>query len=147
MSQGVLIPEVALICDDIRKEDNGKLLFVGVYSDTMTVLEFPATLPRLSCAIYFRAEATGPFEFTAALIDPNAGKVFEVKGGGDYQGPTGRNFWVPIPGPPIILPVAGSYVLRVHVNGEPKMNQAFEIAKGSPSLVFQQQPRGHAATH
>lgn len=33
-----------LVCDDIRREDNGKVLFIGTYVGSIQVLQFPATL-------------------------------------------------------------------------------------------------------
>jgi hypothetical protein len=36
--------EYAILCDDVRREDNGKLIFIGVYSHALTLQVFPATL-------------------------------------------------------------------------------------------------------
>jgi hypothetical protein len=33
-----------LVCDDVRREDNGKLILIGVYSSNMIVRELPAVL-------------------------------------------------------------------------------------------------------
>jgi hypothetical protein len=32
------------ICDDVRREDNGKLLFIGTYGSQILVPSFPATI-------------------------------------------------------------------------------------------------------
>ena len=36
--------EFALVCDDARREDNGKLFLIGVYGTNMLVPSFPAAL-------------------------------------------------------------------------------------------------------
>lgn len=35
----------AIFCDDIRREDNGKLLLIGVYPEGITIAGFPASFP------------------------------------------------------------------------------------------------------
>jgi len=34
----------ALVCDDVRREDTGKLIFIGVYGENITVPKTPANL-------------------------------------------------------------------------------------------------------
>jgi len=36
--------EYAIICDDIRREDNGKLIIIGVYGSDITVPVYPVSL-------------------------------------------------------------------------------------------------------
>lgn len=36
--------KAALMCDEVRREDNGKGFFIGVYQGDVTVKEFPAAL-------------------------------------------------------------------------------------------------------
>lgn len=36
--------KTALVCDDIRREDNGKQILIGVYNDKILVPQFPAPL-------------------------------------------------------------------------------------------------------
>lgn len=48
----------AIFCDEIRREDNGKLILLGVYLDDLLVPKFPALLPGLSIAVVL----SGPSE-------------------------------------------------------------------------------------
>jgi hypothetical protein len=57
MSLAIDIREV-LFCDDIRREDNGKALLIGVYHGDMIVSNLPANL-RLSFWLQGRAKASG----------------------------------------------------------------------------------------
>lgn len=45
----MLVVKYAIICDDIRKEDTGKLILIGVYSRDIRVAAFPATLVLSLC--------------------------------------------------------------------------------------------------
>jgi len=36
--------EMALLCDEVRREDNGKLIIIGVYTPGMELAEFPANI-------------------------------------------------------------------------------------------------------
>lgn len=52
-----------VICDDIRREDNGKNMLIGVYSGSIIVSGFPA---NLSLAAWIRFELAG---VTPAKVD------------------------------------------------------------------------------
>jgi hypothetical protein len=49
-----------VICDEVRREDNGKLLFIGVYSSSIVVQAAPATLV-LWIAVNMKVEEAGEF--------------------------------------------------------------------------------------
>lgn len=51
-----------IFCDDIRQEIAGKLSFIGVYSASLFVQNFPATLPKLCLAVRVVAEASEPIQ-------------------------------------------------------------------------------------
>ena len=40
-----------IYCDEIRHESNGKLLYIGVYSEVLVVKAFPTILPKLCLSI------------------------------------------------------------------------------------------------
>ena len=47
-----------IFCDDIRHEVTGKVTFVGSYGSHLYTTSFPATLPRLCCAVTYRESPT-----------------------------------------------------------------------------------------
>ena len=49
-----------LFCDDIRQEVAGKMSFIGVYSGSLFVHQFPAVLPKLCLAVKVLAPAGDP---------------------------------------------------------------------------------------
>lgn len=52
----------AIYCDDIRREDTGKLCFIGVYQGFLYANQFPITLPKFCIYLNIVTPATQPFE-------------------------------------------------------------------------------------
>lgn len=90
-----------IYCDDIRKEDNGKLLFIGVYSSIIHPYQFPANL-RL--AFWVTGQTTAPIQTVhfKLVIQPKSGAkseeaLFEPMEGAapsseSFDKPVGVNF-------------------------------------------------------
>lgn len=56
--------ENVIICDEVRKEDNGKHLIIGVYPNNMLVPEFPANLaPSIWMQLYLDQDKDTEIEF------------------------------------------------------------------------------------
>lgn len=70
----MLVPRLQLICDDVRIENNGKLLIIGLYLDTIVVTELPIVLQPLTFFHVYEANETGKFAVTVELFAPE-GKV------------------------------------------------------------------------
>lgn len=49
-------------CDDIRPEINGKISLMGLYSDTMLLPTFPATIPKLGVVVTAKTSYEQPFK-------------------------------------------------------------------------------------
>src|SRR4051794_4058924 len=69
--------ETAIVCDDIRREDNGKEILIGVYSGDITVATFPANL-RLFFWISTFVEEGGEQVVNMRVLGP--GDVQLIKG-------------------------------------------------------------------
>ena len=52
----------AFICDDARREDNGKLIYIGVYGQNIVVHELPFSA-TLTLAVWFETEKAIDIEF------------------------------------------------------------------------------------
>lgn len=69
--------EYVFVCDDVRFESNGKLIFVGVYSNNILLGEFPGVL-RLRLVTRLRPKKR---EFPLAFrVKRNGEAVFVLKG-------------------------------------------------------------------
>jgi hypothetical protein len=57
-----------LICDDVRKEDNGKELLIGVYSGGIVVPSLPTFLPVVLWS-QVKIKQTGEYKFVCRCVD------------------------------------------------------------------------------
>ena len=60
-------PIEAVFCDDIRREESGKLILVGVYPKALSVEEFPNTL-ELSLWVKINKSFQPPYSFKVEVI-------------------------------------------------------------------------------
>ena len=81
----------ALICDEVRREDNGKLIIIGMYTPNMAVPQLPFVLPQLTLFVHLESDATGHaglhmklqrLEDGQTLVEAHGGLVFQRPGGG-----------------------------------------------------------------
>lgn len=75
----------AVICDDIRREDNGKQILIGVYSEDIIVSSFPAQL-NLAMWLQCKAENSGEVNFDFRALRDGNDEIF--KGSAKIQVPT-----------------------------------------------------------
>jgi hypothetical protein len=106
-------PEILFVvpCDDIRQEGNGKLMAIGIYSDSFVPSEFPATV-ALSLLVWMRVPSAGQYETTLEVfVEPGAKPVAGLKFGFEAEGATARS-GAPIPAIPLMLKEPGAIVVR-----------------------------------
>lgn len=67
-----------MVCDEIRKEDSGKFMFLGVYGGTIVLRGLPAAAPLLT--VYISGKIQNPeFKIVNFCIeDPRKRKLIEV---------------------------------------------------------------------
>ncbi len=74
----------ALVCDDTRREDNGKEILIGVYTGAVIVPELPAALP-LSLWIYFQPESAGHLRLGVRVLFPERSPILEARAEADIN--------------------------------------------------------------
>ena len=67
-------PLCAIFCDDIRREDNGKELLIGVYSGSLQLPVFPAPV-MLSVWVPFERSGIGKVPIEFRLLGPDDDRV------------------------------------------------------------------------
>ena len=67
-----------VFCDDIRREDNGKALLVGVYMDDLVPIALPAQFP-LSIWIQATGFDAGKHPFAIKIAFPGVEKKFRMR--------------------------------------------------------------------
>jgi hypothetical protein len=107
-----------LICDDFRREDNGKLILIGLYLPDMVVQQIPFVMPTLTFFMNLESDRPGNFGFRITIQHQESGTIL-----GQAMG------MIPVinPAAPIICPVkvggiqfnsAGLYSFSVVIDGQ-----------------------------
>lgn len=59
--------EYGIVCDDVRREDNGKLIAVGIYASDIQVSRFPTAI-QLRLLLGIRSYKSGSFMFNIRVL-------------------------------------------------------------------------------
>ena len=121
--------ESLVLCDDIRHENNGKLLFVGVYSDLVQVAKLPLQMRSLGLAVKARVFSTGRITFSVSVADPNGNALLDANGELNYDGEVGHVIWLPIVVGPALLPTEGVYTVRIALGDNAPIHEKFFVRK------------------
>lgn len=63
--------EYAIVCDDVRREENGKMIIIGVYANDIVVASYPSNLKlSIVLAVHSDAAVQTPIR-TRFLLDSN----------------------------------------------------------------------------
>lgn len=93
---------VSIVCDDIRIEDNGKAIIIGVYVGDILVSEFPASL-RLGFWVQWKndAEIVGKTDFEMQI--EVEGHEEKIRSQGSFNGPliAGADIFITAVGAPV----------------------------------------------
>lgn len=57
----------SIICDDVRREDNGKLIILGMYVGIIVVQSFPVILPTFTVLTFFEDDRPGEWNWKASI--------------------------------------------------------------------------------
>ena len=121
--------EALVLCDDIRFENNGKLLLIGVYSDVVQVFKLPLQLRSLGLAVRARVMSAGRISFNVTATDPQGNSLLEASGEMNYEGEPGRTIWLPLVMGPTLLTTEGQYGIRVALGDTSPVHESFLVKK------------------
>ncbi|MGH9367408.1 MAG: DUF6941 family protein [Thermoanaerobaculia bacterium] len=118
-----------VLCDDVRFENNGKLLLIGVYSDVVQVVKLPLQMRSIGLAIKAKVLATGRYPFSVSVADPQGNQLLDANGELNYEGEPGRTIWFPVVMGPALLTTEGSYAVRISLGDGPAVHETFLVRK------------------
>jgi hypothetical protein len=127
--QSSILFEALVLCDDVRFENNGKLLLIGVYSDVVQVVKLPLQMRSLGLAIKAKLLETGKFPFSVSVSDPQGNKLLDASGELNYEGEPGRIVWFPVVMGPALLTIEGTYAVRISLGDGPFHQEDFLVRK------------------
>jgi hypothetical protein len=133
--QASILFQALVLCDDVRFENNGKLLLIGVYSDVVQVVKLPLQMRSIGLAIKAKVLETGKFPFSVSVSDPQGNKLLDANGELNYEGEAGRTIWFPVVMGPALLTIEGSYAVRISLGDGPFVEENFLVRKtGVPEV-------------
>lgn len=127
-------PRYVLICDEVRKEETGKFILIGVYTPDIHVPKVPATLQSLTFFVCIDMPNPGEKKFAVELRPPS-GKAIATGNGGfvaNQRGPA----YIPLRFLNLTFPEAGAYEFWLTPEGENRMSESFRV------LVPEETPKG-----
>jgi hypothetical protein len=105
------------MCDQIRREDNGKWLLIGVYEDNMGVPQLPAQLTGLTFFMRMESDRLGAWNARVRLEHLETGqRIFEGLAMINFQRPGAGS--VAVQTPPFQLQAVGVYNFVMEVQGQ-----------------------------
>ena len=69
-----------LVCDQVRREDNGKEIIIGVYRDSIIVPRIPTVIPMLTFRITAQVDHTEFKNMKFSVIGPSRHKLLDYEG-------------------------------------------------------------------
>ncbi|BBK38961.1 hypothetical protein STAQ_40390 [Allostella sp. ATCC 35155] len=122
-----------IVCEDIRREDNGKELLLGVFSGIIAAPKLPLKLPRMGFRIEAQIKAgdmSGPTE--VLVFGPDRKQIIKIDGEFPAS-PTlrpGEPFSFSFTIGPVTFEKEGWYVVRWKMAGEEYRAGDFAISTG-----------------
>jgi hypothetical protein len=122
-----------IMCDDIRREDNGKLVIIGMYMDTIQVPALPFPLPTLTFLSVLSCDRPGQFRFSFKLKQEEGGTQPLAEGMG--QAPVND------PRQPLVMPIKmvglqinapGLYTFSLEFDGQEPIVSTFNVVLTVP---------------
>jgi len=124
-----IVFDALVLCDDVRFENNGKLLLIGVYSDVVQVAKLPLQMRSIGLAIKAKVLATGRYQFSVSVADPQGNQLLDASGEINYEGEPGRTIWFPVVMGPALLTTEGAYAVRISLGDAPVVHETFLVRK------------------
>lgn len=113
-----------LLCDDIRREDNGKFIILGLYTPDVVVPSVPFGLPALCFFTVLETDTPGPWEFNFTLKQSDT----ILAGGSGKINVIGRGMvTIPLRLGPLLLPSAGAYSFTLNIAGTGEITHEFSV--------------------
>ena len=124
-----IVFDALVLCDDVRFENNGKLLLIGVYSDVVQVAKLLLQMRSIGLAIKAKVLATGRYQFSVSVADPQGNQLLDASGEINYEGEPGRTIWFPVVMGPALLTTEGAYAVRISLGEAAPVRETFLVRK------------------
>jgi hypothetical protein len=131
-----------LLCDEVRQENNGKFMLIGVYTPDVAVPQLPVVLKQLTFFIALDDDRPDQHQIRFELQHLESGlKIAQGMGGFQAQRP--GYLALPIGIGPLQIASAGAYTFSLYFdNSNSPITHSFNILLNIPTPQQQQAPGG-----
>ena len=122
----------AIVCDDIRREQNGKDILIGVYGGVIVVHDgFPASLPQF--ALHLEIEISKLFYETSILriVSPEGRDIVKIAGALNFRR-TDEPAILSVVFGPVQFPMPGEYRIHLGLDGPDRRVSSFHVREREP---------------
>lgn len=122
-----------VVCDDIRQENNGKYLIIGMYSDSFVPNRFPVAT-QLAFGVWATVEKAGNYTCDfEVVIEPDGTPVGGIKA--EFKMEEGqRDAFIPLPPLSVNIGSNGHIILNEKISGK----EIIRLKIANPSSAPQQ---------
>ena len=117
-----------MICDDVRREMDRKLMFIGVYQDIIGVPTLPFTLPQLFILTKWDTSEASVKNFEMKVIQPDKSVIGPVMGELGSSLEDKQRTLIQVGITPFQIPVAGKHEIVMKINKKTHKVGTFEVA-------------------
>ena len=124
-----------LICDELRIENNGKLILIGVYGEHIIVPQIPFVFPSMTFVQWLDSERPDQMQFRSSVSHLESGQEI-AQAAGMIQIPTKGTGLAVIGFRPIRFDRLGAYTFTVTYEGQEPIATPFEVSLPPVPLAF-----------
>jgi hypothetical protein len=120
-----------VMCDDCRREDNGKEILIGTYAGSMLVTTIPFVLPTFALRFEVIPHRSEYKRAVAVLVNPKGEEVFRLEATmGVARLDLPASFF--LRASPVIIATTGDYKILLGMDEEPEEVGSLKIEQGHP---------------
>jgi hypothetical protein len=93
------------------------------------VVKLPLQMRSIGLAIKAKVLATGRYQFSVSVADPQGNQLLDASGEINYEGEPGRTIWFPVVMGPALLTTEGSYAVRISLGDAAPARESFLVRK------------------
>lgn len=116
-----------LICDELRIENNGKLILIGVYGPQIIVPQIPFVFPSMTFVQWLDSERPGQLQFRSSISHLESGQEV-AQAAGMIQIPRPGTGLAVIGFRPLRFDRLGAYTFTVTYEGQEPIATPFEVS-------------------
>src|ERR1700689_4229768 len=116
----------SMMCDEVRVENNGKFIILGLYTPDMAVPQFPFVVPVLTFLFWLDCTIPGNYQFSARLVHLESGAVAAQAMGGLGLAKAGVGL-APIRLPNVQFMHPGPYTFSMQFPNEAEILHQFSV--------------------